>query len=370
MSSNPALAIANALLGPPGRQRVRASQSLLGMVVYLVSSGMQQVEVELGLVDQTESLVVTAFYLGGGLLFYGLIRSGRNQRFTTDPGLTLPQTFFGVLVTLAAYAITGPARGALITLQVLILVFAVFSLRPAQSRGLAVFALASLAMVMVWKSRSDPLRYPAAVELIHFYHACFVLSVITVLAGRMGKMRERLKAQKVELQVALDRIGELATHDDLTGLFNRRHMTSLLRAEQDRQRRDGSAMTIAMLDLDRFKAINDNHGHPAGDEVLKRFAKAARGVLRATDVLGRWGGEEFLLMLPGTAPEQALRTVERLRARLAATSFDDVADGLEVTFSAGLGSCADSDPIDACIERADRAMYRAKTLGRDRAELA
>lgn len=253
-------AFLEALLGPPGRQRVRASQSLLGVFVYLVSAGMQQVEVEFGLVDQRESLIVTAFHLSGGLLFFALIRSGHNQRFAGDPGMTLPQTFFGVLVTLAVYAITGPARGALITLQVLILVFAVFSLRPAQSRGLAVFALTSLAVVMLWKSRTDPSRYPAAVELIHFYHACFVLSVITVLAGRMGAMRERLKAQKAELQTALDRIGELATHDDLTGLFNRRHMTALLRDEQARQRRDGSAMTVALLDIDHFKAINDTTG--------------------------------------------------------------------------------------------------------------
>ena len=93
-------------------------------------------------------------------------------------------------------------------------------------------------------------------------------------------------------------------------------------------------------------------------------------MLRAADVLARWGGEEFLLMLPGTRPEQALHSVERLRQALTRTSFDTAAPGLKVTFSAGLSTCTDDDSIDACIKRADQAMYRAKTRGRHRSVLA
>jgi diguanylate cyclase len=231
------------------------------------------------------------------------------------------------------------------------------------------FALVLLGTVMAWKSLHDPARYPPAVEAIHLVFACIVVAGVSVLAGRMGAMRTRLRSQKLELQSALERIGQLATRDELTGLVNRRHMTLLMQTEQARQRRDDSKMTLALLDIDLFKRVNDSYGHHAGDVVLKTFAEASAQVLRATDVLARWGGEEFLLMLPATGPEQALRSVERLRAYVANVSFDTIEPGLKITFSAGLSACAD-EPLDGCIERADQAMYLAKTQGRDRSVLA
>jgi diguanylate cyclase (GGDEF)-like protein len=298
-------------------------------------------------------------------MFYVVIRCGINAYIASDPSLTLPQTVFGITVTVAAYAITGPARGAVMTLLVLNLVFTMFSLRPGQSRALAAFALVLLAAVMGWKSLHDPARYPPAVEAIHIVFAGVVVISVAMLAGRMGAMRKRLQLQKLELQDALERIGQLATRDELTGLVNRRHMTGLMQTEQARQGRDESKMTLALLDIDLFKRINDSHGHHAGDVVLKTFAEASRQVLRATDVLARWGGEEFLLMLPATKPDHALLSVERLRAHLANVSFDSIDPGLKVTFSAGLSGCTDDDVLDACIERADQAMYLAKTQGRN-----
>ena len=223
---------------------------------------------------------------------------------------------------------------------------------------------------MLWKTRTDPAGYPAAIEWVHIVAAGIVLAAVAVLSGRMDTMRTRLKAQKYELERALERIGQLATRDELTGLVNRRHMTALVQAEQARQRRDASKMTIALLDIDLFKRINDNHGHQAGDTVLKTFAEASQRVLRTTDVLARWGGEEFLLMLPATSPAQALRSVERLREGLAQVSFDAISPGLSVTFSAGLSACPDDGPLEAFIERADQAMYRAKTQGRNCSVLA
>ena len=370
MSSRPGSVVVDVVLGPPGRQRVRASQSLLALVVYVLFAGVQHAEVLLGLIDFDESRRLMVIMLSGSLLFYAVIRSGLNERVASDPSLTLAQTAFGVLGSAGWYAITGPARGAVMTLQVLILVFAMFALRPAQSRALAALAFALLAAVMAWKSRTDPLRYPPAVELTHAVLAGIVLAAVAVLAGRMGVMRARLRAQKAELERALERIGQLASRDELTGLINRRHMSPLIEFERARQRRDASNMTIALLDIDLFKRINDSHGHQAGDTVLKAFADVARQVLRATDVLARWGGEEFLLMLPATTPEQALRSIERLREGLAQLSFDAIAVGLKVTFSAGLSACDGEGPLEVCIERADQAMYRAKAQGRNCTVLA
>ena len=370
MGSRFVSAAANVVLGAPGRQRVRASQSLLALVVYALFAAPQYAGVSLGLMDAQEVVWLTVLYLTGSLLFYCFIRTGLNERFTSDPSLTLPQTAFGMLICAGAYAITGSARGAAMTLIVMIMVFAMFALRPAQSRALALFAFALLLAVMLWKSRTDPARYPPAVEMIHAVAVGIVLACVAVLAGRMGAIRARLKSQRIDLERALERIGELATRDDLTGLTNRRHMTTLMHNEQACQRRGDSKMTIALLDIDLFKRINDTCGHPAGDAVLKAFAESSRKVLRETDVLARWGGEEFLLLLPGTAPEQALRSVERLRESLAQISFDAIHPGLKVTFSAGLSACEDECSIEACIERADQAMYRAKTQGRDCSVLA
>ena len=124
------------------------------------------------------------------------------------------------------------------------------------------------------------------------------------------------------------------------------------------------------MDIDHFKRVNDVSGHQAGDQVLQIFADVITHGLRAGDSLARWGGEEFLLMLPNTAADDALVCVERMRGQLAARCFEHIAPKLQVTFSAGIGVCNAEDRIDAIIERADRAMYRAKTGGRNRTVVA
>jgi diguanylate cyclase (GGDEF)-like protein len=370
MASSFGSIVADALLGKSGRQRLRVSQSALALVCYALFAVLQHVEVKLGLIDPDESRILGLLYLSGSLAFFIVMRSGLNERMASDPSLTLAQTVFGIFVSVAAYAITGPARGAVMTLLVLILVFTMFSLPASSSRALAILAFAALIAVMLWKSRVDPLRYPHVVEIIHLVFAGIVLAGVSVLAGRMGTMRERLQSQKLELTRALDRIGQLATRDELTGLFNRRHMSSLMQAEQARRRRDGSCMSIALIDIDLFKRVNDTHGHQAGDAVLKAFAEASRQVLRSTDVLARWGGEEFLLMLPATNLDQAVASVERLRTELSRMSLGGIAPGLKVTFSAGITMCDDDTLLETRIEQADQAMYRAKTNGRNRTEIA
>jgi diguanylate cyclase (GGDEF)-like protein len=126
-------------------------------------------------------------------------------------------------------------------------------------------------------------------------------------------------------------------------------------------------LTIAILDLDHFKSINDRCGHATGDHVLKEFARVSRGSLRAGDILGRWGGEEFLLILPDTTLDAALASVERLRALALAIQVPGTDnEPLHVTFSAGLATTADgARSLDEIIARADAALYEAKNEGRD-----
>jgi diguanylate cyclase (GGDEF)-like protein len=205
------------------------------------------------------------------------------------------------------------------------------------------------------------------VEVAHLMIITIMVAGVVLLTGRLHGMRERSRRQKAALSTALERIRELATRDELTGCFNRRAMLERMAEESLRCVRNGSSMCLVLLDLDHFKRINDLHGHAAGDFVLRGFAEAARSQLRATDVLGRWGGEEFLLMLPACDIEHARQCVTRVLNKLSSSRFE-AGEGavLTVTCSAGITQCAGGESIVAAIERADKALYRAKAEGRNR----
>ena len=354
------------ILGPPGRKRLRVLMVLLTLVIYCAFALVQHAEVLLGFIDPQASAWLIAFYLLGSLVFYLLIRSGWSERIPSDPALMPWQNGHSVLAALWSYAITGPPRGAVLMTLVLVLSYGMFGLPARQARLLTLFSILGLAATMVWKSLTDPLRYPYGVEAIHLALAVIVLLAVSALSVRMGALREHLRIQKLELEASLERIRLLATQDELTSLVNRRHMLALLRAEQARHMRTAQPLSLILLDLDYFKRVNDTYGHQAGDAVLKGFADAARGTLRSSDVLSRWGGEEFLLMLPDTGEDEAERCMERMRQGLAYVTFTSVAPDLKITFSAGLSACRAGESLEAAIERADQALYAAKAQGRNR----
>jgi diguanylate cyclase len=268
-----------------------------------------------------------------------------------------------------SYAITGPARGAILPIMLLVIVFGVFALTPAQSRAMSGFGVCLLAGVMVYKGATDPLRYEPVVEALHLVFTAIVVGAVSALASRLSQLRSRLVDQRQQLAAALERIQAMATRDDLTGLLNRRAAMERFTEALGALPRRSAVASVVLIDLDHFKAVNDTHGHAAGDEVLRGFAEVARASLRTHDLLARWGGEEFLLVLPGADPADAAVVLARLREELAGRTFDAAAPGLRVTFSAGVARCGGLDDVEASIARADAAMYGAKTGGRNRTEL-
>jgi diguanylate cyclase (GGDEF)-like protein len=320
------------------------------------------------MIDRTESNWLTLFNLSGGLGFYLLVRTGASMRLSSEPSLTLPQMVFAIVSITWSYAITGPARGAVISIMILVIMFGMFILQPRQARALALLAIVLLGATMLWRALTVPQRYAPRQELIHFVFAALVLGSTSTLAIRLGRLRARLAAQKNELTDALALNRELATRDALTGLLNRRAMVELLAREHPRIERGQGPLAVALLDIDWFKRINDGFGHGAGDEVLRRFATTVQAQLRAADALARWGGEEFLLLMPGTSVDDARTVLDRLRAAVAEGGFEQIAPGLQVTFSAGLVAVQEGETQDAAIDRADRALYRAKQGGRNRVE--
>ena len=297
-------------------------------------------------------------------LFYCLMRSGWNQR-RADPTLAFPQTIAAQTLIACAYAVTGPVHAATISLLVLVMVFGMFNLGVRATRIAAAYTIALMGAVMLWRSRTDPAVYPPQVELMYFVLVATVMPAVSQLSVLLMTMRSRLKTQKLALENALAHIQEMATRDELTGLVNRRCMMGLLNEHAMRRMRGGPAFYIAMADLDHFKTINDSHGHAAGDEVLRAFAVQAQAVLRNTDIIGRWGGEEFLLLLPETPPGEPTVGAARLRAHLAGTQVCAAVPSLRLAFSAGFARYCEGEPVDQTIERADRALYAAKSAGRN-----
>jgi diguanylate cyclase (GGDEF)-like protein len=154
----------------------------------------------------------------------------------------------------------------------------------------------------------------------------------------------------------------LAVTDPLTGLWNRRHTSELLSADLAQAHRHGQALTALMIDVDNFKSINDTHGHQTGDRVLVEIATRLREQIRSTDVVGRWGGEEFVVLLRYCGLRDAMATAEKLRQRIAEVPFDTL---FSVSVSIGAAELQDTDDLASWIERADAALYAAKRAGRN-----
>ncbi|CAN7631667.1 diguanylate cyclase [Rhizobium sp. LjRoot30] len=178
----------------------------------------------------------------------------------------------------------------------------------------------------------------------------------------------QLKTNESLLRLARDAAQQAADTDALTGLLNRRHVMSVFSyATLDAGER-GTALSVALIDLDHFKTINDRFGHAAGDKVLCHFADLARQKIRDTDTLARIGGEEFMLMMPGVRLQYAIDIVERIRESVSLAAPVAGID-LSYTLSAGIAECIGECP-DELFQRADKALYRAKQNGRNRTETA
>lgn len=185
--------------------------------------------------------------------------------------------------------------------------------------------------------------------------------------ARATELSDRVR----ELEDEIRRLSDEVSTDPLTQIANRRGLMRAFEAEQSRAERQAAPLSIALLDVDNFKKLNDTLGHQAGDDALRFLADQVRGRLRPVDVLARYGGEEFVILLPDTPPEEAQRVVTRLQRELSAELFmQQDGDKVFITFSAGVTPYRRGEPLEAALDRADLALYEAKRTGKNRTCLA
>ena len=359
-----------AILGPDRHTRGHTSIILLCAVMYAICCAAAAHAATVGMMLPFGPQILTIVTFPAHLIFYVLVRSGVTRHWR-DPGLMVLQNLYALLAISFAYITLDPSeRGMVLVLIALVIVFGMYTHAPRLSVMNGVLAMVLLGAAMGVLSSVDPTYYPPQLELLRFGVMLGSLPVLIFTAYLISSWRQRLSTQRRELQQALDQVQQLATRDALTGLYNRRHMQEKLAYAAQRFLRYGERFTVALIDLDHFKRINDEHGHVVGDQALMAFASAASMVLRDTDTLARWGGEEFLFLMPNTSPQKATIALDRVRDALASVTVSQAAPQLRLRFSAGLALCLGQEGTDATLERADQALYQAKSAGRHRSVVA
>lgn len=348
------------------RRRLRLMQWVIASLVYVgaamwLISGVAQGWMSTGALIPWLGFVSLVLLAG-----YIALRSGWTERFR-DPSITVFQLSMGVIAVNWGYLMCGPMRTSSLFPLMVIFAFGAFTLRGRQIAFLTGLALSTLSLAIVLRAHY-PLWIPGQAEITHMQvdvnnllMLTVVLTAVAVISLRLSTLRQKLRNQRESLGLALAEVERLAVTDELTGIANRRSITALLNRSVALSSRNLTSFTVAILDLDHFKVVNDELGHAAGDTVLKAFARLASAELRDTDMIARWGGEEFLVLLAG-GPDETNSALERIRKVVRHHCLD----ARTITFSAGVAHHRPGESTDDLVARADLALYAAKDAGRDR----
>ena len=291
---------------------------------------------------------------------------GFHERFR-DHYLVAPQTAINT-VFLLAFTYCAPEVGVLFLCN-LFVVFGFGALRTSARQTAVTWSVMVIGLIGLFLWTDKPIALPHG----NYLERLATMLVFALTIGRCmflgifsSSMQQSLYQNGLKLKEAYRRIEELAELDELTGAYNRRCIMRMLDEEIARAGRNGQPCSVALIDLDWFKRINDAYGHPTGDEVLRTFAITMFANIRSVDRFGRYGGEEFLLILPELSESAATRTLERLRVIIAELDWSAFSPGMKVTISAGIATLRPNEGPDTLLARADKVLYAAKARGRNR----
>lgn len=354
---------ANALLRRAKQRRgiqamIAASYAVDGLILLLYAHA--------GSIPEIIGPSFTATGLLSVAVYLVLSETGFTERFK-DHYFVVPQLIISVLILLAfAYLVPNVGLMFLCTLFTAV-TFSSLRSTPLQSALLWTVIVAGLAALFLLTDK------PIGLPLGNPTERLATLLLFAAAIGRCmyiglfsSSMRQSLYQSGQKLKEAYRRIEELAELDELTGSFNRRSIMRMLEEEIVRAQRGNAPCSVALIDLDFFKRINDAHGHPTGDEVLRTFAITMFANIRVIDRFGRYGGEEFLLVMPDTGEDAAFSMLDRLRAIVAELDWSAFAPGMRVTLSAGVATLRQNETSDNFLARADSALYASKARGRNR----
>ena len=349
-------------------QRHRLRMTLLSVV----NSLLQSIVIGLYAVSGTITWEVAAAFAAASLGSTGLFATGVWAGWLLklgDARLLNAQLVANFAIQIVFLMVVPPLWMIFLASTLITCTYAMVAFTPRQFTGLwlgygAVTALALFAGLGRFETPA-PTASNVAILWLFFFMGVRRLGLT---GAQFSRLREQLSEKNKQLTILLERNKELATHDDLTGVFNRRHLMQLLAEESERARRAHEAFAIAMIDLDHFKTINDRFGHAGGDAVLKRFCALSGVTIRATDRFARYGGEEFVLLMPmNTSLDTASEATERLRLVIATENWSTTlgAGCGSVTVSAGVATWQQDESVEALLARADAALYEAKRQGRN-----
>ena len=349
-------------------RRARQRRQIQGMIgiSYVIDAFVLVIYAQAGTIPASIGPAFAACGLATVACYIALSESGFTERFR-DHYFVAPQALVSMMVMLA-FTYVAPEVGVMF-LCTLFVVFNFSSLRSTPLQTAIIWTAMAFGLAGLFLLTDKPISMPHETYMERFA----TMSVFILTIGRCmflgifsSSMRESLYRSGVALKEAYKRIEELAELDELTGSFNRRCIMRILDEEISRARRSKENCSIALIDLDWFKRINDTYGHPTGDEVLRTFAITVFANIRNIDRFGRFGGEEFLLVLPDTPQDTATRVLDRLRAIVADLDWSAFSPGMRVTVSAGVATLKHDETPDTFLARADGALYEAKARGRNR----
>ena len=345
------------------RQRLRLRRFMLASifsVLYLLVLAIFYVQ---GKVDRATlfeaGAIVAAVIVGLFIVF----RLGLNLRFP-DPSLTVVQFLAAVFTMLFVVYRAPDSRIAFTAFFFVALMFGMLRCSGAKLAVLGSVSLAAFAMV-IWRRYGD--NHDAEMLRLDMLQ-CVTIAITFPWFVFIGGRVKQLQRDLLDVNIKLEDTEEEARRDDLTGVYNRRALMAAMEGAKQWAASTGEPLSICVIDLDLFKRYNDEFDHLTGDQVLRTFAQTVRGGLRSTDFFGRYGGEEFVQILPHTALASAMQDAERLRNRISTLDIPFARSMGPLTVSVGVAQYRPGETIVQTFARADGALYKAKQLGRNRVE--